>query len=121
MVFSQLHWIPSALAALLTFMLAFNTHGKLHRALSVSMILLALLGFAGYISSRNLRFFPLDLHTLHSWIGLFPLTLSILLFNDKMLLHKAQLEKHCLLGKLTGWAHTYNGADDAFRIGINRT
>lgn len=97
MVFSQLHWIPSALAALLTLILAFNTHGKLHRTLSVAMVSLALLGFAGYISSGNLRFIPLDFHTLHSWIGLITLTLSILLFIDKMLLHKAHPENHCPL------------------------
>ncbi|MDD1742954.1 MAG: hypothetical protein LUQ47_06435, partial [Methanotrichaceae archaeon] len=70
----------------LTFVLAFNTHGKLHRNLSVAMVSLALIGFAGYISNGNLRFFPLNFHTLHSWIGFITFTLSILLFIDKMLL-----------------------------------
>ena len=59
MVFSPLHWVPSALAALLTFALAFNAYGKPHRALSATTLLLALLGLAGYLYGATCAFFPL--------------------------------------------------------------
>jgi DMSO/TMAO reductase YedYZ molybdopterin-dependent catalytic subunit len=100
MVFSPLHWVPSALAALLTFALAFNAYGKPHKALGGSAILLALLGLAGYISGGNIRFFPIDFHTFHAWLGLATLTLSVFLFADKILLHQTESKKHCRLGKL---------------------
>ena len=100
MVFLPLHWIPSALAALLTFALAVNAYGKPHKGLGGATILLALLGLAGYISGGNIRFFPIDFHTFHAWVGLVTLTLSVFLFVDKILLHQTAPEKHCRLGKL---------------------
>ena len=100
MVLSPLHWVPSALAALLTFALAFNAYGKPHKALGGATILLALLGLAGYISGGNIRFFPIDFHTFHAWLGLATLTLSVFLFADKILLHQTESKKHCRLGKL---------------------
>ena len=63
-------------------------------------ILLALLGLAGYISGGNIRFFPIDFHTFHAWLGLATLTLSVFLFADKILLHQTESKKHCRLGKL---------------------
>lgn len=100
MVFSPLHWIPSALAALLTIALGLNAYGKPHRALGGATVLLALLGLAGYISGGNIRLFPIDFHTFHSWLGLVTLTLSAFLFVDKILLHQMEPEKHCRLGKM---------------------
>ncbi len=100
MVFSPLHWVPSALAALLTFSLAVNTYGKPHKALGAATVLLALLGLVGYISGGSFRFFPMDFHTFHVWMGLSTLTLSIFLFADKIILHKLEAAKHCHLGKL---------------------
>ena len=100
MVFSPLHWIPSALAALLSFSLAVNAYGKPHKALSAATVLLALIGLAGYISAWSFRFFPIDFHTFHVWIGLATLTLSIFLFVDRIILHKLEASKHCYLGKL---------------------
>jgi hypothetical protein len=102
MVFSALHWVPSALAAFLTFVLASNAYGKPHRALSATTLLLALLGLAGYLYGGNLRFFPVDFHTLHAWAGLSTLMLSVFLFVDRLLLHKIEPEKHCRFGKLAG-------------------
>src|SRR5512137_1422490 len=99
MVFSPLHWVPSALAALLTFALSFNAYGKPHRALSATTLLLAFLGLAGYFYGGNLRFFPIDFHTFHSWIGLATLMLSVFLFVDRLLLHIIEPGTHCLLGK----------------------
>lgn len=103
MVFSPLHWVPSALASLLTFAIAFNAYGKPHRALGAVTLLLALLGFAGYVSGGNIRFFPIDFHTLHSWVGLATLALTAFLFVDKVFLHKIESKKHCSLGKLAAF------------------
>jgi hypothetical protein len=100
MVFSSLHLVPSLLAALLTFALAFNAHGKQHRGLGASAALLALLGLIGYISGGSIRFFPIDFHTLHSWIGLATLILTLFLIVDKLTTHKLEAAKHCYLGKL---------------------
>ena len=61
---------------------------------------MALLGLAGYISGGNIRFFPIDFHTFHAWLGLATLTLSVFLFADKILLHQTESKKHCRLGKL---------------------
>jgi DMSO/TMAO reductase YedYZ molybdopterin-dependent catalytic subunit len=100
MVFSPLHWVPSALAALLTIALGFNAPGKPHRALGAATVLLALLGLAGYVSAWSFRFFPIDFHTFHSWIGVATLALSIFLFSDRIFLKKIEPGKHCRLGKL---------------------
>ena len=80
MVFSSLHWVPSLLAALLTFAVASN-YGKPHRGLSMANVLLALLGLVGYISVGRFHLFPIDFHTLHSWIGFVTLTLTVFLFG----------------------------------------
>ena len=100
MVFSPLHWIPSTLAALIILSLAIAPNRRHHKALGVAAILLALLGLAGYISAGSFRFFPIDLHTFHVWVGFFALALTIFLFADKIFLHTIDPGKHCRLGKL---------------------
>ena len=100
MVFSPLHWIPSTLAALLILSFFFHQNRKQHKALGAATILLALLGLAGYISAGSFRFFPIDLHTFHAWVGFFALALSIFLFADKIFFHAIDPGKHCRLGKL---------------------
>ena len=100
MVFSPLHWIPSTLAALIILSFVITPNRKHHKALGAAAILLALLGLAGYISAGSFRFFPIDLHTFHAWVGFFALALSILLFADKIFLHAIDPGKHCRLGKL---------------------
>ncbi|VVB65124.1 Sulfoxide reductase catalytic subunit YedY [uncultured archaeon] len=100
MVFSPLHWIPSALAALMTIRLAVNSNVKPHKVLSAATVLLALLGLVGYISVGSFRFFPIDFHTFHVWIGLFALMLTVFLFIDRIFLHTIEPGKHCRLGKL---------------------
>ena len=68
--------------------------------MGAAAILLALLGLAGYISAGSFRFFPIDLHTFHVWVGFFALALTIFLFADKIFLHPIDPGKHCRLGKL---------------------
>ena len=100
MVFPPLHWIPSTIAALMTVSFAINPHGRQHKTLSAVTVLFALLGLVGYISVGSFRFFPIDLHTIHAWVGFSALTLSVFVFIDKVFLHTIGLRRHCLLGKL---------------------
>lgn len=99
MVFSPYHWVPSAAAAILTIALVISMHRKAHRNLGRITVVLAALGLAGYISAGNFRFWPLDFHVAHSWIGLGSLLTSILTFLDRRLLSKGRSSRHCRLGK----------------------
>jgi DMSO/TMAO reductase YedYZ molybdopterin-dependent catalytic subunit len=100
MVFSPLHWVPSALAAILILSFAVNPFRKQHKTLSAAAVLLGLLGLVGYISVGSFRFLPIDLHTFHVWAGFCVLSLSVFLFVDKFFFHMIEPRKHCLLGKL---------------------
>ena len=100
MVFSPLHWVPSTLAALIILSFVIIPNRRQHKALGTATVLLALLGLAGYVSAGSFRFFPIDLHTFHAWVGFFALALSIFLFADKIFLHAIDPGKHCRLGKL---------------------
>jgi DMSO/TMAO reductase YedYZ molybdopterin-dependent catalytic subunit len=100
MVFLPLHWIPSALAGFVILSFAFDLFRKQHKTLSAAAVLLGLIGFVGYISAGSFRFLPIDLHTFHVWIGFSVLSLSVILFIDKFVLHKIEPGMHCLLGQL---------------------
>jgi hypothetical protein len=62
------------------------------------MILFAFLGLIGYINARNIRFYPLDFHTLHAWIGLAALLLSACIFVDRIYVRKIKPQHHCYIG-----------------------
>jgi DMSO/TMAO reductase YedYZ molybdopterin-dependent catalytic subunit len=100
MVFSPLHWIPSALAAFLILSFAVDPFRKQHKTLSAAAVLLGILGLVGYISAGSFRFLPIDFHTFHVWIGFSALSISVFLFIDKFFFHMIEPEMHCLLGKL---------------------
>jgi DMSO/TMAO reductase YedYZ molybdopterin-dependent catalytic subunit len=100
MVFSILHYVPSTIAAVLTVALTFNVTRRFHKHIGTAVVLSSLLGLAGYLSSGNLRLFPIDFHTLHVMIGLAALTLSTGLFFNKIFFVQARSGRHCLLGKL---------------------
>ncbi len=99
MVFSTFHWLPSAIAAILTVIIALGPRRKLHKYLSIAAVLFALFGLIGYLSAGNFRFYPLDIHTIHSWIGLSALLLYCYIFIDGMIPHKPI--QHCRLGYIT--------------------
>jgi len=96
MVFSTLHWLPSAIAAILTVIIASRPKKQFHKHLGIAILLFALLGLIGYLSAGNIRFYPLDFHTVHAWIGLSVLLLSCYIFIDGMILHESS--RHCRLG-----------------------
>ncbi|MGA9099421.1 MAG: molybdopterin-dependent oxidoreductase [Methanotrichaceae archaeon] len=96
MVFSIFHWIPSATAAILTILIAFGFTRKFHKYIGIAIVLFALFGLIGYLSAGNIRFYPFDIHTVHSWIGLSALLLSCYISIDGMILRKSS--RHCRLG-----------------------
>lgn len=96
MVFSALHWLPSAVAAVLTILIAVGFKRRVHKSLGAAVILFAILGLIGYLYTGNIRFYPIDFHSFHAWIGLAALLLSCYLFIDRMIRHRSA--KHCHLG-----------------------
>jgi len=96
MVFSILHWVPSAIAAICTILLVFVKKRNDHRVLSYSMIFFALIGLLDYISQGNFTLFVFDLHTIHSWIGLSALLLSTLAFSSRVFFGGRRY--HCVAG-----------------------
>ena len=66
MVFSELHWIPSALAAVLTILLAFVKDRNQHKILGYVMAFFAIIGLIGYISKGDFDLTTSNIHTLHS-------------------------------------------------------
>ncbi len=96
MVFNPLHCVPSFIAAILILFLFFKFSNRNHKALSITIVSLGILGLVGYFSAGRIRFFPLDLFTFHAWIGLATLLLSIYLLINGIFFHK----KHCNLGRV---------------------
>lgn len=97
MVLSPLHYVPSAIAALLTIALLFN-RGRAHRGLGIALVLTGAIGFSGYIYSGNLSIYPLNFHALHSWFGLAAFILSSFILFDRILLQKISSQQHCFMG-----------------------
>jgi len=62
------------------------------------MVIFAALGLAGIINQGNLRFYPLDQHVLHSWLGLIVFLLSVSIFMDTMIAHRLARKTHCKIG-----------------------
>jgi DMSO/TMAO reductase YedYZ molybdopterin-dependent catalytic subunit len=96
MVLSILHWVPSAIAAVCTILLAVVKQRNHHRTLSYGMVFFASIGLLDYISQGNFTLFILDLHVIHSWIGLSALLLSVFNFVSRISLGGKRY--HCLTG-----------------------
>ena len=101
MVFAPIHYIPSAISALLIIFLAGRV--RPHKILALIMASFAVLGLVGYLSQGELRFYPLDQHVLHSWLGTIALLLSLTVFLDGMLIHKLRGKAHCRLGYIAAF------------------
>ena len=97
MVFSPLHYLPSALAAVLTIALILSPGRTSHRYLGLAMVLFAGAGFLGYLSRGELRFYPLDFHTTHTWVGLVTMVLSLYVVASAIAKPKSG-KRHCYLG-----------------------
>jgi DMSO/TMAO reductase YedYZ molybdopterin-dependent catalytic subunit len=79
MVFNQLHWMPSAIAAVLTILLVAVKDRGYHKYLAFGMAFFALIGLLGYLSEGNPRI-GADFHTFHYLTGAIALALSVLVF-----------------------------------------
>lgn len=99
MVFSTFHWLPSAIAAVLTVLISIGFKKQFHKYLTIATVLSALIGLIGYLAAGNIRFYPLDIHSVHAWIGLSALLLSCYIYIDGMILRKSS--RHCRLGYIT--------------------
>lgn len=98
MVFSVLHWIPSALAAVFTILLAFVKDKSLHKALSYAMVFFASIGLLGYISEDSFNLLSFNIHTFHAWLGIVALLLSLYTFLERSFFKKKESSQHCRIG-----------------------
>ncbi|MDQ1280992.1 MAG: Sulfoxide reductase catalytic subunit YedY [Thermoproteota archaeon] len=101
MVFSELHWVPSVVAAVLTILFAFVKDKRRHKLLSYVLFFFAAIGIIGYASNDGISLLFFDVHTLHYWLGIVALLLSISTFVDGALFKKGKTKNHCNLGRLT--------------------
>jgi hypothetical protein len=101
MVFATIHYIPSVFSALLIIFLAGRV--RAHKSIALIMASFAALGLVGYLSRGEFRFYPLDMHVLHSWLGMIALILTLTVFLDGMLFHKFHGRSHCRLGYIAAF------------------
>ncbi len=102
-MFSELHWIPSAIAAVLTILIVFVKNKRWHKAVGFGMALFALIGLAGYVQEGNFYLSPLNFHTLHSWIGIAALAASLLTVATAAYLKKKKSSKHHMIGYIAAF------------------
>lgn len=100
MVFSELHWVPSAIAAFLTIFLAFVKDRRKHKILGFAMAFFAVIGLAGYLTSGNSEMTAFNMHTLHSWLGVCALLVSLCNFVLVVFFKRKFSSQHCWVGYL---------------------
>ncbi len=98
MVFSELHWVPSAVAAVSTILLAVTRDKRRHRLLGVSALLFGAIGLLDYLYEGNYSPWSLDFHTAHLWIGAASLALSAYSYAGGALLRRGGERGHCVPG-----------------------
>lgn len=98
MVFSALHWVPSAAAAVSTILLIMTRDKGRHRLLGYSTLLFGAIGLLDYLYEGNYSPWSLDFHTAHLWIGTTSLVLSAYSFAVGALLRRGGQRGHCLPG-----------------------
>jgi DMSO/TMAO reductase YedYZ molybdopterin-dependent catalytic subunit len=97
MIFSELHWIPSVIAAVLTVLLVFVTDRNKHKVLSYAMAFSALAGLIGFAYGGSSSLIGVNAHTLHAWIGVAALLVSF--YNlARSFFAKKQSHHHCQMG-----------------------
>jgi DMSO/TMAO reductase YedYZ molybdopterin-dependent catalytic subunit len=84
---SQLHWVPSAIAAGFTIALAI-AHTRFHKPIAYAMAFFAIIGLIGYVDAGSFEFTTLNIHTIHAWLGTVTLIISLYLFVKIVILQK---------------------------------
>jgi DMSO/TMAO reductase YedYZ molybdopterin-dependent catalytic subunit len=100
MVFSELHWIPSTLAAIFIILLTFVKDKSKHKALSYATAFFSLIGLVGYISQGDFDLLSFDIHTIHALLGTSALMLSLYNFARRAFLKKRWSSQHCRIGHI---------------------
>lgn len=94
MVFTPLHGVPSALAAILIVVLALTKDH--HRSLANASVILSIIGLIGYLFQGNFHIFALDFHAFHSWAGVAALSTFLYSFIQA----RNSKRPHCRLGQM---------------------
>ena len=68
-MFSELHWIPSAIAAILTIVIVLVKGKTAHKALGYAIALFAIMGLAGFVLQGDFHLFNPDIVSFHAWLG----------------------------------------------------
>jgi DMSO/TMAO reductase YedYZ molybdopterin-dependent catalytic subunit len=103
MMFSELHWVPSAIAAVLTILVAVVRNKRWHKALGFGMAFFALLGLVGYILVGDFNLFPINIHTLHAWLGIAALLSSLITFAAAVYFGKKGSASHHMIGYIAAF------------------
>lgn len=101
MVFSLLHWLPSAIAAVLTIVLVL-VRNPWHKIIGPIMAIFALIGLWGFLDGHSLPeelLSDFNMHTIHAWTGLAALVLSLSLFVCRGILMRKKPFMHCKIGR----------------------
>jgi DMSO/TMAO reductase YedYZ molybdopterin-dependent catalytic subunit len=103
MVFSELNWVPSAIAAVLTILLAFVKNKKQHKILGFAMAFFAVIGLAGYIQQGDFDITTLDVHGFHILLGTGAMLASLYNFVARVFIKKKWSSQHCWVGYLAAF------------------
>ena len=90
--------MPSAIAAVLTMLFALVTDKQKHRLLGYTMVFFATLELLGYVLEGELPRLGTNGHSVHAWLGILAVLLSIGLFIEGVLFRKERALHHCRLG-----------------------
>ena len=99
-MFSELHWIPSAIAAVLTILFLFVKNKRIRMYVAYPMVFFALLGIVGVFSQGTFNLFTFDFHALHAWFGIAALLLSVSVFVESAFIKKELKLYHYKLDKI---------------------
>lgn len=99
MVFSPLHWIPSSVAAVLAIAIGLHHPKKYTGLASIVMACFAFIGLLGYATGNAIDLLLLDFHSLHGWIGIFTLVLSLFVPLSNPKRGKMAQTRHCAIGR----------------------
>lgn len=103
MVFSHLHWVPSAIASALVIVMAFVNVKPYHKYIAFAMAFFALLGLAGFLTEGSMSPIGLNVHSFHIISGIAAFVLSLCVFLRNVASRQEKKPAHCMLGYLAAF------------------